>query len=83
MKDITRRLKRLAVAPELVAHLGIGTYRVIGNAVPDDARFVGACYDEKVYCFIVVLQHDSWPEVAEGVEIPLMHPPTIERLVSQ
>lgn len=75
-----RRLRILFVIPELVAHLAIGTFRIVANEVPHSAKVVDANYDPQRRCFAVTLEDDSFEPVAYGAKIPIHPSPQIEQL---
>jgi hypothetical protein len=73
------RRQRFDVTPELMVHLGSGTFKVIANELPPDVKIVRSGYDQERDTFSVVLEHESFPDVPEG-RIPFAKPPVIERL---
>ena len=75
-----RRLRRLLISPEILVHLASGTFRVVANEVPDETRLVGRSYDPNGDAFVILIEHDTFDEVALGQEIPIHSPPMIERL---
>jgi len=74
------RVRRLAFAPELLAHLACGRFEIVSNEVPETARVIGAYYDGGLNCFIVLLHDPSWQSVVPGNEIPIHPSPVIRRI---
>ena len=75
-----RRLMRLAVTPEFIALLTSGSYRVVAQATPEDARIVGAHYNGMTDTFEVILESKKFAETLAGAVLPLMTGPMIERI---
>ncbi len=75
-----RRLKRFAVAPELLANLGSGMYEVVGNELPADSRVVGAGYDASEHLLFVIIASGEFPELPQGCIIPFIEPPVVKKL---
>ena len=73
-------IKSLSVAPEWVAFLTTGAFRVVENAVPKDARVVGAAFNSPYNRFEVFIEHPSFPLIQEGDNVPQISPPLIQRL---
>lgn len=78
-----RRFRQLLVTPELLAHLGSGTFRVTDNALPPDAEVVSGAWDAQRYCHAVLIVHPSFDPVPLGAPIPIHSPPMITRLEDQ
>ena len=76
----SNRLRQVLVTPELVVGLCSGTYRVIANPLPDGYRVRGAAYVHGKNCFAVVVEHASFDEVGEGMEIPEHPSPRVVRV---
>lgn len=53
--------------------------RVVRNAIPDDATFVRAGYDETGMIRIVV-QSESFPDVQQGAVLTVLAPPVFEEI---
>lgn len=77
---MTRRLKKLKVSTELILGLWSGTFRVKANELPPDMKLEEAQYDEYAKCFVCIVSHDSFSEVADGERIPFAKSAMIERL---
>jgi len=73
-------IKRMLVTPELLAHMAVGTFRVVKNAVPEDARVVGAGYDSERACCELFLTHPSFAHITEGDPVPICDAPMFERV---
>lgn len=73
-----RRLKRLAVSPEAVVEVFRNGSRPSGlkveNGVPRDAKVVGHEHDHDLDRHWIILEDNSFDEIAEGQEIPTLTP---------
>jgi hypothetical protein len=78
VEQALRRCRVLEVTPELVAHMGIGSYRVVKNNLPSDAEVVGGYWDGSRRMFGVVVSHPSFDEVPRGDKLPIQPSPMIE-----
>jgi hypothetical protein len=74
------RIRQLLVAPELVACIATGTFRVVSNEMPSGAQLIGAGYDADKRFFFMTMKHDSFDEVSLGQAIPIHPSPMIERI---
>lgn len=52
------------------------TYRVIKNALPQDAKFIRAHEDIKTGGFYLIVESSTFDALSDGAEIPL-HPPIV------
>ncbi len=82
-KSKPRQYKILSIAPDIVAALGSGTYRVCANELPDDARIVSRSYDAHTDSFQLIIESDSFPPVPLNRAIPTLDSPSVERLPDQ
>lgn len=75
-----RRLAQIEVAPELIAHLTSGTFRVSAGIMPYDAKLVASSYDRDRGVFCLTFWSAYFSAVAEGATIPVLPAPMIEVL---
>ncbi len=72
-----RRLKIVAVTPELLikmGHVGTRTYVVTKNALPADAKIVGASMGDDNRYLLLKVESADYPEVEPGGWIPFADP---------
>jgi len=62
----SRRLKLL----RLTDYLEFKYIKQVLMAVPDDVKFMSVGYDLLTASHIIILEHESFPEVFEGDQIP-------------
>ena len=74
-------IKSISVTPEWIVHLNTGAFRVVENAVPADARIVGAGFNSPHDRFEIFIEHPSVPLIQEGEDVPAVSLPVIQRLV--
>jgi hypothetical protein len=89
----SRQVKGFRVSPE--AFMEALTTQTVGNltwtkvlrGIPPGARSLGATYELASRCWIVYIEHDSFPEVESGVRAPLceivFHQMALEGLVTR
>ena len=65
-----RRYKIMEVAPDVIANLASGTFRVTAGKLPEGTRIVSRCYDSRRDTFQLILEHESFEPVVPGGEIP-------------
>ncbi len=75
-----RRLRRFLIEPELLMHLGWGTFRVTVNEIPRDAKIVSCSYDNPFHAFSIIIEHPSFDPIANGEIIPLHASPLITKI---
>ncbi len=78
MNDDSRRLAVFNITPELIVGLGVGTYRVVENALPDDVEVAGVHYDPKTATIQIVIRSKAFPVVFEGSHLTPVKPPKIK-----
>jgi len=77
--DEPRRLGRLQIAPELMANLGSGTFRVIAGDV-GECRVLRTRYDAERDLIELMLESPAFEPVAPGAIVPVVETPQIQRL---
>lgn len=75
-----RRYKIMEVAPDVIANLASGTFRVTAGKLPEGTRIVSRCYDSRRDTFQLILEHESFEPVVPGGEIPLAEGVFIRRI---
>ena len=75
-----KRVRQMLISPEVLMMLGRGSFRVVKNEVPEDAKLVGAGYDGTD--FYLILESRDFLLVDDGEATPTHTPPQIERLDS-
>ena len=74
-----RRMRRLHIAPDFLLELckskGRRTFEVTANALPDDARCVGAYYEPMYARWELYLTSETFDEVDPSVELPVLDSP--------
>ena len=51
----------------------------IHGSVPNDAKFITANFSNSSQCFEVFFEHDSFEDIPEGVLLPILNSPAIEK----
>lgn len=77
-KDWAWHIAEFRVAPEVCVGMGqVGHrhYWVDKSAIPNDAKIVGARYDDKSRVFVILLEHPSFPAVLPGLEAHALRAP--------
>ena len=77
MEANTRKRKRVRISPQFMLELVTEGQFVWGECItgtPSGTRFIGMTYDPFVDMCHMVLEHDSWPNVPEGVQLPELVP---------
>lgn len=64
-----RRLATVLVTPKLLLGMlqGDGSRAVRFGGIPEDARLVGAQLNDDIPAFVLVLEHEGFPKVLDGI----------------
>ena len=73
---------RILFAPELLVALTRGTFEVVENSVPVDARVRGCTYDPDRGAVTLYVEHDSFAPVEPGDVIPVAAAPIVRSVGS-
>jgi len=74
-----RVLRLSAEAMRFFLSDGEHRYRIIDNDLPDDARVVGAVFDEAQQQVCLIVESDGYRAIEDGAPIPELQPPMILR----
>jgi hypothetical protein len=74
------RLKRLSVSPFILMHMMSGTFRVVANALPDDATLRQTVIDPQTGNVVLFVESASFEQTHEGEIVPEFQAPMIERM---
>jgi hypothetical protein len=81
--ELRQRRAVFYVSPEALMMLTAGTFEVVENGLPGDARFVGANYDYLRNAFAVCVESASFEETPESQMFPVITGPCIRRIGSK
>jgi hypothetical protein len=68
---------RVLIAPELLIALTRGTFEVVENGLPAEARIRGCAYDVERAAVTLYVEHDSFAPVEPGAMIPIAEAPIV------
>jgi hypothetical protein len=74
------RVKRMGFSAKLLLGLVSGTYRIVKDPLPADARYVQMVPNPQTGEIELFVESETFPEVVEGGVIPRLTPPSIEAL---
>ncbi|HMH81384.1 MAG TPA: hypothetical protein VK531_00830 [Gemmatimonadales bacterium] len=73
---------RVLFAPELLISLTRGTFEVVHNGLPADARIRGCTYDAERGAATLYVEHESFADVEPGAVIPIATAPSVRVVAS-
>lgn len=78
----TRNLAIITVAPAVIVHLMTcgNAFRVVDHGLPHGTKFKSMAYDHRRDLFVIVVEHETFPRVTEGSEIPELEPVVIAKI---
>lgn len=79
---LSRRVKRIIVAPEVIFRLLKSEgelFKCTKSDIPVDAEFRGIAHDPSTNMWVIFFSHDSFPELGEAQVCPMVNPTEFER----
>lgn len=74
------RIRRLLFSPHLLMLMGSGSFRVIGNPVPNDATLKQATIDPLTGCVQLFIESAEFDEIPDGSVAPEHQAPLLQRV---
>lgn len=74
------RVRRMLIAPEVLMFMGSGSFRVIQQALPDDAELRQTTVDPQGGWISLFIESQQFEEVRPGDIVPVLVAPLISRV---